>query len=83
MLMQAAQTCWKRLKLSIGPSEEIMLITSGTEKPQRVKTLQVYLNIKLNDGKLMAISANVVQNHRNNTKETHTIVCQIKMVELG
>lgn len=50
----------KRLKLRIGPSEEIMLITFEAEKPQRAKTPQVYLNMKLKDGQLMTISANIV-----------------------
>ena len=50
----------KRLKLRVGPAEEISLITFGADRPKKVKTPQVSLKVKLKDGQFMSISANVV-----------------------
>lgn len=61
----------KRLRLRIGPSEEIMLITFGAEKPQRVKTPQAYLNMKLKDVKSLTISAYVVPKITGTVQRSH------------
>lgn len=50
----------EQLGLKTEKSEEIKIVTFGNNKPKVVKTYSTTLSLKLNDGKFMNISANIV-----------------------
>ena len=50
----------EKLKLTRESEEEIKLVTFGSDKPKKVKTIQTKLSIKLNNGQYLDISANIV-----------------------
>ena len=50
----------KTLNLKNGDVTELSLVTFGSKKPQRYRTLTTKLDIKLKDGSLFTITANVV-----------------------
>ena len=50
----------KTLNLKMGDVTELFLVTFGSQKPQRCRTPTTKLDIKLKDGSLFTITANVV-----------------------
>lgn len=49
-----------KLNLKMGNSDEIMLVTFGSERPKRIRSPTTQLNIILKDGSTLQINANVV-----------------------
>ena len=50
----------KKLDLKMGNTDEIMLVTFGSEKPKRIRSPTTKLDIVLKDGSILQINANVV-----------------------
>ena len=50
----------KKLSLKMGNTDEIMLVTFGSEKPKRIRSPTTKLDIVLKDGTILPINANVV-----------------------
>ena len=50
----------KNLNLKMGNTDEIMLVTFGSEKPKRIRSPTTKLDIVLKDGSILQINANVV-----------------------
>ena len=46
----------------MGNTDEIVLVTLGSEKPKRIRSPKTKLDIVLKDGSILQINANVVQN---------------------
>ncbi|MBV2113425.1 MAG: aspartyl protease family protein [Candidatus Thiodiazotropha sp. (ex Ctena orbiculata)] len=68
----------RRLGLKRGNMDEIMLVTFGSDRPQRVRTPSTTLDIELNDGSSIRVSANIVPNI---TGTIHRGPLQIKDLE--
>ena len=54
------ETLARRLNLKMGDRDDIMLVTFGSEKPQRIRPPTTKLDIMLKDGSTLRINANVV-----------------------
>ena len=50
----------KKLDLKMGNTDEIMLVTFGSEKPKRIRSPTTKLDLVLKDGSILQINANVV-----------------------
>ena len=50
----------KNLKLKLGTTDELSVVTFGKEKPSKIKTRKATINLKLHDGTLMQMTVNVV-----------------------
>ena len=50
----------KKLDLKMGNTDEIMLVTFGSEKPKRIRSPTTKLDLVFKDGSILQINANVV-----------------------
>ena len=50
----------KKLDLKMGNTDEIMLVTFGSEKPKRIRSPTTKLDLVLKDGSILQINANAV-----------------------
>lgn len=85
-----SQKLASKLKLKSEGDEEITIVTFGSEKSRTVKTASTSLCIRLNNGKVLKISANIVpvisgtvQRRRLDTSSIENVRHFVKDVELA